>query len=314
MENLYSRFASDLPLSARQAHVKASDKLVVLLTGATGSLGSSTSWMRCLADPCVSRSLLPQPGPREPPASAGVHGCKGPAISQRQGRGGRSRHFGTLPGAPRREVQRALVRGYNCYPQRLARLTSTCLSSLCRECRVCPPIYRSFCTFRFAAQVFFVSSISSVGNWAAAAGEGSRGVSEQIVDNWQVPQPMGYGRSKFVAERLLDAAAQEAGFLRSSAASGKWPAQPLRREAWPKQEWLPSLIASSKFLRKIPVTLGQMETVDWIPVDILGRGIVELADHRARSSATTWRCGLPRRQPAADGLVCHRGNRCRNPR
>ncbi|KAL8858207.1 MAG: hypothetical protein Q9178_005219 [Gyalolechia marmorata] len=36
---------------------------------------------------------------------------------------------------------------------------------------------------------------------------------------------------------------------------------------WNKREWLPSLVASSRHLGKIPVSSGANDEIDWIPVD-----------------------------------------------
>lgn len=42
------------------------------------------------------------------------------------------------------------------------------------------------------------------------------------------------------------------------------------------QEWLPTLIATSKSLQKIPDTLGYHGTIDWVPVDIAAQSMIEL--------------------------------------
>ena len=54
------------------------------------------------------------------------------------------------------------------------------------------------------------------------------------------------------------------------------PVERGEKGSWNKWEWLPSLIASSSYLGVIPETLGPMEDVDWVPVDVLGRAIGEL--------------------------------------
>ena len=41
-------------------------------------------------------------------------------------------------------------------------------------------------------------------------------------------------------------------------------------------EWLPSLLASSAFEGVVPETLGPLNNVDWVPVDLVARIIVEL--------------------------------------
>ena len=38
---------------------------------------------------------------------------------------------------------------------------------------------------------------------------------------------------------------------------------------WNRNEWLPSIVTSSKHLGALPGTLGTFEAVDWIPVDVL---------------------------------------------
>lgn len=96
-----------------------------------------------------------------------------------------------------------------------------------------------------------------------------------------MPQATGYGQSKFLAERVLDAAARDAGVPARVCRVGQI-AGPIRRGAadageWPKREWLPSLMASSKYLGRLPASLGRLGAVDWIPVDVLGESIVELA-------------------------------------
>ena len=89
---------------------------------------------------------------------------------------------------------------------------------------------------------------------------------------------MGYGQSKLVAERVCAKAAEDLGLTTSIVRVGQ-VAGPVERELkgeWSKWEWLPSLIKSSAHLEMVPETLGPMEEVDWVPVDILGRSIAEL--------------------------------------
>ncbi|RYP90635.1 hypothetical protein DL770_003236 [Monosporascus sp. CRB-9-2] len=56
---------------------------------------------------------------------------------------------------------------------------------------------------------------------------------------------------------------------------------------WLKREWLPSVIASSKYLGKLLASQGRMETIDWIPVNMLGQCIVELATTIGNSTTPT---------------------------
>lgn len=44
---------------------------------------------------------------------------------------------------------------------------------------------------------------------------------------------------------------------------------------WNEAEWFPSLIRSSIYLGKLPSSLSAMGRMDWIPVDILAKALVE---------------------------------------
>ncbi|KAJ2994174.1 hypothetical protein NUW58_g1629 [Xylaria curta] len=133
---------------------------------------------------------------------------------------------------------------------------------------------------RFGAEIFFISSISAVG--------GLQGnVAEQIYSDWSTPKASGYGQSKFLSELLLDVAAREANIPSTICRVGQVVGPTLAAGEWPKKEWLPSLIVSSKYLGKVPDSLGpRLDVIDWVPVDKLGEAIVELAIHPRRSRQT----------------------------
>lgn len=50
---------------------------------------------------------------------------------------------------------------------------------------------------------------------------------------------------------------------------------------WPKQEWLPSIVLSSKYLGCLPSSFGPLERVDWIPVDRMAQVLLELCNSAA---------------------------------
>lgn len=155
------------------------------------------------------------------------------------------------------------------------------------------------------AAIFFVSSISSVSNHGAR--ERARVVPEETIRDFSAPQRMGYAESKYVAERLLDMAATECDVPVSVCRVGQIAGPVRRREgAWSKREWLPSLVLSSRHLGVVPDSLGGLETVDWIPIDVLADIITELAlqpasalgsggkvYHTVNPSTTTWAALLP---------------------
>ncbi|KAJ3578218.1 hypothetical protein NPX13_g2342 [Xylaria arbuscula] len=128
----------------------------------------------------------------------------------------------------------------------------------------------------FGARIFFVSSIGAISNWHETTGQ-TRPIPEEIYDDFHVPQPIGYAQSKFIAERVLDTAAKRAGIPVTVCRVGQIAGPTTVAGIWPKEEWLPSAIASSKYMSKLPSYLGRAERVDWVPVDILAQIIVELA-------------------------------------
>ncbi len=125
------------------------------------------------------------------------------------------------------------------------------------------------------AHIFFTSSISTVMNWSA---NHSGAVPEQIFDDFSVAQPMGYAESKHISERLL-AIAGEFSNLPSAVCRVGQVAGPVGSEKgmWNRQEWFPSIVASSAYLGLLPESLMAMGT-EWIPVDVLAKVIVELLD------------------------------------
>ncbi len=129
--------------------------------------------------------------------------------------------------------------------------------------------------------IFFVSSISSVGNWAKVYGAQDP-VPEKPPRSYSIAQNLGYGESKHVSECILDVAAEQAGVRSSILRSGQiaGPLAPNGGE-WNRNEWLPSLLRTSKNLGCI---LNSLSTIDWIPVDELARVIVELVHMSCQSN------------------------------
>lgn len=121
--------------------------------------------------------------------------------------------------------------------------------------------------------IFFVSSLSSVGNWPQVRGF-EEPVPEDALDNFNLALPMGYGESKHVSERILTEAVAKVGANASVLRVGQ-VAGPLAEDGgeWNKTEWMPSLIKTSKALGCLP---DSMNTIDWIPVDTLSQIINEI--------------------------------------
>jgi thioester reductase-like protein len=119
--------------------------------------------------------------------------------------------------------------------------------------------------------IFFISSLEAVRGWS---NKHVGMVPEITLTDWSVCGDTGYAKSKMLAERLLDTS--KAGVRSVIFRVGQIAGPIAEKGIWSKQEWLPSAIASSMYLGKIPYSLGAMDPIDWIPVDSLSLIIKDL--------------------------------------
>ncbi|PVH86351.1 acetyl-CoA synthetase-like protein [Cadophora sp. DSE1049] len=126
------------------------------------------------------------------------------------------------------------------------------------------------------APLMFISSISAIFGWMDSNPLAK--VPETIISDFDAPEKIGYGESKFVCEQLFDQFTTSSEITTAILRTGQIAGPISQNGMWNKQEWLPSIIASSKYLGILPETLGGMDTVDWVPVDLLSTIILELAE------------------------------------
>lgn len=69
-------------------------------------------------------------------------------------------------------------------------------------------------------------------------------------------------------------------------------------------KWLPSIVASSRHVGKLPEELGPLSCVDWIPVDRLAAVVVELLGN---SSSSTSAAGLDGESEGAGDVPVYHG-------
>ncbi|KAI9702666.1 MAG: putative secondary metabolism biosynthetic enzyme [Bogoriella megaspora] len=139
----------------------------------------------------------------------------------------------------------------------------------------------------------FVSSMSAVANYSCTGSEGTV-IPEEIVYDDAAALPMGYGQSKYVAERILANAAndleipitilrlgQVAGTVQDATKECQASSETTR--PWNPAEWVPSLIATSGALGQLP---SDLPPVDWIPANRTAKIILELVLHDVSSDET----------------------------
>ncbi|KAI0021598.1 hypothetical protein F4780DRAFT_270976 [Xylariomycetidae sp. FL0641] len=274
MKSLYHRYAHGLPINARGPRSRSTDDHVVLLTGSTGSLGSYIL-DSLVGDAKVSHIYCLNRGPESRLRQERSQASKGLREIPDRVTFLEADMTGTHLGLPLDSYKELLgsvdVVVHNAWQVDFNQSLDSFVSQI--------GTVRNLIDFSahslYGARLFFVSSIGTATNWSRI--EKGSAVPEQVLEDWNMPEGLGYGESKFIAERLIDTAASEAGvpatICRVTQVAGPTTAAGM----WPKREWLPSLIQSSKYLGRLPASLGRLDRIDWVPVDVLGRSVVELA-------------------------------------
>ncbi|KAK4233215.1 hypothetical protein C8A03DRAFT_39096 [Achaetomium macrosporum] len=120
--------------------------------------------------------------------------------------------------------------------------------------------------------IVFISSIGTVDGWDRP----SEPVPEGSLRDLSLPRG-GYGRSKLVSSLILEEATKISGVPTEIIRVGQIAGPAGEKGVWNRQEWLPSLIASSVYLGVLPDSLGPMSTVDWTPIEGIAAMVLEVA-------------------------------------
>ena len=100
----------------------------------------------------------------------------------------------------------------------------------------------------------------------------------------------GYSRAKYISERLVDRYVRTTGLPAAILRVGLVAGPVDSGGTWPPQFWFPTLVRASLYLGVLPADLGLLDSVTWLPVDVVVRIMIELAEdvvvsstiHRAR--------------------------------
>jgi thioester reductase-like protein/acyl carrier protein len=140
----------------------------------------------------------------------------------------------------------------------------------------CLNLIKLSCESTHELPITFLSSVGAANNWSAY--HDSR-VPEEAIEDLRVSEEMGYAESKHIAELLFTRACETHGVRADVCRVGQiaGPVLTAEKGMWSPNEWFPSLLLSSRTLNKIPRSVGLMNRIDWIPVDVLATTIVELA-------------------------------------
>ncbi|KAJ5703224.1 acetyl-CoA synthetase-like protein [Penicillium malachiteum] len=123
----------------------------------------------------------------------------------------------------------------------------------------------------YTPRLFFISSISSILGHKTDSGL----IPETLIETSSLASN-GYADSKYVAEQLLGYASKQALVPSAFARVGQVAGSIRSPGLWSKSEWFPSLVLSSIHIGALPGTLGGMDRVDWVPIDLLAEVLVDL--------------------------------------
>ncbi|KAI1653606.1 acetyl-CoA synthetase-like protein [Daldinia decipiens] len=117
--------------------------------------------------------------------------------------------------------------------------------------------------------IIFISSIGTVEFWKGR-------VPEAQITDFSIPGG-NYGRSKMVSSLILDEAAKVSGVPTASIRVGQIAGSRYEKGLWNKQEWLPSIIASSVYLGMLPGNMGRFDMVDWMAIEDVANLVLDVA-------------------------------------
>lgn len=119
-----------------------------------------------------------------------------------------------------------------------------------------------------AAEFYFCSSIS-----AAAGTPLPAKIAEAPIPQLEHAQNMGYARSKLVAERIIQAAAEETGMVAKVLRVGQIVGDTVTGK-WNPTEAIPLMLQTAVTMKALPAL---DESPSWLPVDVVADAILELA-------------------------------------
>lgn len=277
MRSLFGRYAQDLPISGRQAkEMGPTAPKVVILTGSTGSVGSYLL-DALLKDQSISKVYCFNRMNKIPPEVRQHQANKANGLATHN-TSNRVTFLTTDTSQPYFGLSRSI---YSLLLHSTTHILHNAwevnfnLSLKSFEPHVNG--VRQFIDFSvhsiYGASIFFISTISTVMEWPV---NHTRKMPEAVIDDWSLPQPIGYAESKHVSERLLEEASHVSGVPVDICRVGQVAGPTSQMGRWSMREWFPSLVASSAFMGVIPENLGPMEMVDWVPVDLLANVILDL--------------------------------------
>lgn len=280
MADMVEKYTHDLPQLSTASSAGQPGMHTLILTGSTGSLGnsileeliSSSSIERVF---CLNRSADAEARQRSAFESRGAQPDFS-RVSFLHTDFGKD-HFGLSDEDYETLLQNATIFIHNAWTVDFNKFLQTYEAVHIAGTRRCVDFSLQS---KHRAHIVFVSSIASVGNWFTM-NPGKTSAPEELSEDCRLPTPQGYAESKHVASLILAKAATQSGIPSTIVRCGQLAGPRDHGPEWNKHEWLPSIILTSRAMGVLPEQLGNQDTVDWVPIDLAARSVVEIAESRA---------------------------------
>jgi thioester reductase-like protein len=274
MKHLYEQYTRDMVTAKKGRPEAANEDQVVVVTGTTGTLGSYL--LNFLAHDSRIKKVICLNRAEDGGAKQQAKAAKDRGLDPTYGGKAEFYHFDVSRSdfALSKEVYDRLLQEtdrwiHNAWPVNF-NITVETFSPQLRGVR---NIADFAATAAKRVAVVFISSIGTVDRWDAAK-QGP--VPEARLNDFALPS-LGYGRSKLLGSLILEDAAQPGDFPAAVIRVGQIAGPQSEAGAWNRHEWLPSIIASSLYLRALPTDLGIMSAADWTPVESIAGLVLEVA-------------------------------------
>jgi thioester reductase-like protein len=270
MEAILQKYTRDMPPAPPNKPPPADENQVIVITGTTGGLGSymlelACSYPRVKTVICLNRSNDAEERQRKSAADRGLN----IDFSKTEFLNADMSRFDLGLG---KEIYERLLRDvdrviHNQWPVNF----NIPVESFEPHIRGVRNLADFSCKAAKRVPIVFISSVATVGAWTKP-----EPVPEESLRDLDLSTG-GYGMSKLVSSLILEKASEISGVPTEIIRVGQIAGPSSEKGVWNRQEWLPSIIASSLYLGVLPDSLGQMSSVDWTPIEGIASMVLEVA-------------------------------------
>ncbi|EMD36322.1 hypothetical protein CERSUDRAFT_74328 [Gelatoporia subvermispora B] len=279
ISNLNDSWSSLGTIDARSPQTDSNEPWVILLTGSRGALGRQllplfVASQRVHAVYCLDRRLDPSRATTYSSMPTGNSSLPSGKV-RRWEMDISLPHLG-LQGEPLQLVREHVTHIVHCawevnFNHPLERFVNTHIKGVQTLINIAISTQRA--TF---PRLVFVSSIAAVRNYA-----GLGKIAERCYFDSRIPSDLGYGQSKYVAERILAHASEKTGLPITIVRAGQLSGCMTTGE-WNEHEVFPIFFRSCHLLRRIP---DHAADACWVPINLAAQAIFDILQHDASASA-----------------------------